>query len=82
MIPALIVNQVLKAFLKSDVGKSIIKYKDEPNDADKKCMELDQKVTDQGFEIKAIKTIHKDEMEDIKAIIKDIKAIIKDMQDE
>lgn len=72
MIPAAILNQLLKAFIASDVGKSLIKYKDEPNDADKKCLELEQKLTDQGFEIKAIKTIYKDEIENIKAIIKDM----------
>ena len=60
MIQTVLLNQVLKVLLNSNVIKDLIRYKDEPNDADKKCLELEQKVTDQGFKINALETIIKD----------------------
>ena len=60
MIQTVLLNQVLKVLLNSNVIKDLIRYKDEPNDADKKCLELEQIVTDQGFKINALETIIKD----------------------
>ena len=60
MIQTVLLNQVLKVLLNSNVIKDLIRYKDEPNDADKKCLELEQIVTDHGFKINALETIIKD----------------------
>tara|TARA_R100000700_G_C3097201_1_gene95877 strand:+ start:321 stop:515 length:195 start_codon:yes stop_codon:yes gene_type:complete len=61
MIQAAVLKQFLKAFIASDVGKSLIKYKDEPNEADKKCQELELKIIELHLKLDALSEIVKND---------------------
>ena len=77
MIQAKLLGMVLSAILKHPKMKELFKYKDEPNDADIKCIELEQKVTDIGFKVTATVDMIKGYAETIDNVADKVKAIDK-----
>ena len=56
-----LLNQVLKVVLNSNVIKDLIKYKDEPNDADEMIKKLEIKVADLSLKLDALSEVIKNE---------------------
>ena len=61
MIQTVLLNQVLKVVLNSNVIKDLIKYKDEPNDADEMIKKLEIKVADLSLKLDALSEVIKNE---------------------
>ena len=61
MILTVLLNQVLKVVLNSNVIKDLIKYKDEPNDADEMIKKLEIKVADLSLKLDALSEVIKNE---------------------
>ena len=53
MIQAKIIELVLKGIFKSDVFKDLIKYKDEPNEADLGLIRANEKIEELSLKLKA-----------------------------
>ena len=63
MIQAKIIELVLKAIFKSSVFKDLIKYKDEPNEADLGLIKANEKIIDLSIKLKAALDLFKDHSE-------------------
>ena len=61
MIQTVILNQILKLVMNSDVIKYLIKYKDEPNSTDKKCQELELKIVELHLKLDALSEVIKND---------------------
>ena len=61
MIQTVLLNQVLKVVMNSPAIKDLIKYKDEPNDADKMIKKLEIKVADLTLKLDALSEIVKND---------------------
>tara|TARA_R100001594_G_scaffold25544_3_gene49951 strand:+ start:679 stop:921 length:243 start_codon:yes stop_codon:yes gene_type:complete len=57
MIQGVVISQIVKAVLKSKAIKEIIKYKDEPNDADHRIDELEIDVFNMKRELKELQNV-------------------------
>ena len=77
MIQAKLIEIVFKALFKHPKIRELFKYKDEPNEADIKCLELEQKVTDIGFKVTATVDMIKGYAETIDNLVDKVKSIDK-----
>ena len=77
MIQAKFIGMVLKALLKSDVMKGLIKYKDEPNELDIKVRDLENKITDVAFKGTASIDMIKSYSETVENMVQDVKGFKK-----
>ena len=84
MIQAKLLEMILRAILKHPKMRELFKYKDEPNDADLKCLELEQKITDIGFKVTAtvdmIKT-YSETIDNVASKVKSLDSIISKFDD-
>ena len=77
MIQAKLIEMIFKALFKHPKIRELFKYKDEPNEADIKCLELEQKVTDIGFKVTATVDMIKGYAETIDNLADKVKSIDK-----
>ena len=77
MIQAKLLEMIFKALFKHPKIRELFKYKDEPNEADLKCLELEQKITDIGFKHTASVDVIKKYTETLDNMEQKIKAIDK-----
>ena len=77
MIQAKLLEMIFKALFKHPKIRELFKYKDEPNEADLKCLELEQKITDIGFKHTASVDMIKKYTETLDNMEQKIKAIDK-----
>ena len=77
MIQAKVIEMFFKALFKHPKIRELFKYKDEPNEADIKCLELEQKVTDIGFKVTATVDMIKGYVDTIDKIDLKVKGIDK-----
>ena len=77
MIQAVLLKAFFKAVFKHPIMLGLIKYKEEPNSADIKGIELEQKVTDIGFRVTASVDLMKQYAETIENTVEKLKSIEK-----
>ena len=81
MIQAKLLEMVLKAILKHPKMRDLFKYKDEPNECDRRVDDLEKKLTDTAFKVTATIDMVKRYSEDIDNTLQDIKRIKKKVEE-
>tara|TARA_Y100000593_G_scaffold94232_1_gene192322 strand:- start:891 stop:1223 length:333 start_codon:yes stop_codon:yes gene_type:complete len=77
MIQAKLIGLLLKQVLKHPAIKDLFKYKDEPNDCDRRVDDLEQKLTDVGFKLTATLDMFKKYSESLDMVETKIKSFEK-----